>query len=214
MTTDTDHGADSPPESPAAAGPGLQRYRWPAVEMLVSGAIGLVAAFVLSIDAVELAANPDAVFSCDLSAKISCGTVGSSWQASVFGFPNSFLGLAAEPVVITLATALLAWGGRVLFPRWFMLAAQAVYTIGLVLAYWLFYEAYFVIGALCPWCMTVTVTTLLVWMSLTRINLLEGNLGATAQRALETPVRVYKADLILTVLFLAVVAAMVVNGYL
>jgi hypothetical protein len=62
--------------------------------------------------------------------------------------------------------------------------------------------------------MTVTVTTLLVWMSLTRINLLEGNLGATAQRALETPVRVYKADLILTVLILAVVAAMVVNGYL
>lgn len=192
----------------------VRTYRWPAVEMLVSGVIGLIAAFVLSVDAVELAANPDAVLSCNINTKISCGTVGTSWQASVFGFPNSFLGLIAEPVVITVATALLAWGGRVRFPRWFMVTAQAVYTIGLVLAYWLFYEAYFTIGALCPWCMTITVTTLLVWMSLTRINILEGNLGEGTRRALETPLRVYKADLVLTVLVLAVVGGMVVYGYL
>lgn len=197
-----------------AEAPGFRTYRWPAVEMLVSGIIGLIAAFVLSVDAVELAANPDAVLSCNLSAKISCGTVGTSWQASVFGFPNSFLGLMAEPVVITVAVALLAWGGRVRFPRWFMVTAQAVYTIGLVLAYWLFYEAYFNIGALCPWCMTVTVTTLLVWMSLTRINILEGNLGARVQRALHTPVVVYKADIVVTVLVVAIIAGMVINGYL
>jgi uncharacterized membrane protein len=181
--------------------------------MLISGIIGLVAALVLSIDAVVLAANPNTILSCDISSKISCGTVGTSWQASLLGFPNSFLGLIAEPVVITVATAMLAWGGRVLFPRWFMLTAQGVYTIGLVLAYWLFQQAYFVIGALCPWCLTVTITTLLVWMSLTRINILEGNLGPVS-RALERPVLVYKVDLIATVLVIAVVTGMVVHGYL
>jgi uncharacterized membrane protein len=194
--------------------PGTQRHRWPAVEMVISGIIGLIASFVLSVEAVELAANPDAVFSCDFSAKISCGTVGASWQASLFGFPNSFFGLAAEPVVITVAVAILSWGGRVLFPRWFLLLAQAIYSLGVIFAYWLFYEAYFVIGALCPWCLTITVTTLLVWMSLTRINILEGNFGAKMQHSLDAPLRVYKVDVIASVVITAILAAMVIVGYL
>ncbi|MEZ5128367.1 MAG: vitamin K epoxide reductase family protein [Micropruina glycogenica] len=53
------------------------------------------------------------------------------WQASLFGFPTRFLGLVAEPVVITIAVASL---GGVRFPRWFMLAAQVVYTLGVVFA--------------------------------------------------------------------------------
>ena len=43
--------------------------------------------------------------------------------------------------------------------RWLMRAAQVGYTIGLLFAYWLFYQAYFKIGALCPWCLLITVTT-------------------------------------------------------
>jgi uncharacterized membrane protein len=207
-------GAGTAEQSPPAVIPEGGRYPWPAVEMLVSGTLGLVAALVLSIEAIELAANPDAVLSCDFSAKISCGTVGESWQASLLGFPNSFFGLIAEPIVITVAVALLGWGGEVRFPRWFMVTAQAFYTLGLILAYWLFYEAYFTIGALCPWCLLVTVTTLLVWMSLTRINVLSGNLGAGVQRRLDVPLRVYKADHVLSVLVVAVLAAMVVYGYL
>ncbi|MEQ4724193.1 vitamin K epoxide reductase family protein [Nonomuraea sp. B19D2] len=39
--------------------------------------------------------------SCNINSVVSCGTVGSSWQAHLFGFPNAFLGLVAEPVVIT-----------------------------------------------------------------------------------------------------------------
>ncbi len=103
--------------------------------MLISSALGLWASFVLSTEAVTLAADPNASFSCDVSAKISCSTVGLSWQAHLLGFPNAFLGLIAEPIVITLALAAL---GGVRFPRWFMLTAQACYAIGFVFAYWLF----------------------------------------------------------------------------
>ena len=94
------------------------------------------------------------------------------------------------------------------------MAAQAVYSIGLVLAFWLFHQSYFEIGALCPWCLTVTATTLLVWMSLTRINVLEGNLGAGLKRSLETPIVVYKADIVVSVVILAIMAGMIVYGYL
>ncbi|WP_240777607.1 vitamin K epoxide reductase family protein [Nonomuraea basaltis] len=62
----------------------------------------------------RLAADPGADLSCNINSVVSCGAVGSSWQAHLFGFPNAFLGLVAEPVVITIAyrpaaTAYSAW---------------------------------------------------------------------------------------------------------
>jgi len=142
-----------------------------AIEMVISGVLGLLASFVLSIEALTLAADPNASFGCDLNSVISCSVVAQSWQASLFGFPNAFLGIAAEAVVITVAVAVL---GGVRFPRWFMLGAQTIYTLGFLFAWWLFYEAYVVIGALCPWCLLITVTTTLVWAGLTRLNVREG----------------------------------------
>ena len=97
--------------------------------MLVSSLLGIVASLVLSIDAIELAKDPTADLSCNINSVISCGTVGSSWQASLLGFPNAFLGLIAEPVVITIAVAAL---GGVRFPRWFMNAALVVYALSLI----------------------------------------------------------------------------------
>ncbi|WP_418606420.1 vitamin K epoxide reductase family protein [Georgenia sp. SUBG003] len=117
------------------------------VVMLASSLLSLVASLVLSIDAVRLAADPDVALACNINSAISCGTVAQAWQASVLGFPNAFLGLVAEPVVITLAVASL---GGVRFPRWFMNSAQVVYLIGFGFAYWLFAQSYFVIGSLCP----------------------------------------------------------------
>jgi len=141
-----------------------------AAEMAISGVLGLLASFVLSIEAVTLAADPLATFGCDLNSVISCSVVAQSWQAALFGFPNAFLGIAAEAVVITVAVAVL---GGVRFPRWFMLGAQAIYTLGFLFAWWLFFEAFFVIKALCPWCLLITVTTTLVWAGLTRLNVRE-----------------------------------------
>ena len=159
---------------PAPYRPGPVRYRWTFVEMLVSSLLGIVASLVLSIDAIELAKDPTADLSCNINSVISCGTVGASWQASLLGFPNAFLGLIAEPVVITIAVAAL---GGVRFPRWFMNAALVVYAIGLAFAYWLFLQAYFVIGALCPWCFLITLTTTTVFMSMMRVALLDNTLN-------------------------------------
>jgi len=191
--------------------PGTARHRGAYLEMLVGSGIGLIAAFVLAVDALTLAANPDAIFSCDISAKISCGTVGTTWQANLLGFPNAYLGLISEPVVITVAIAAL---GGVLFPRWFMLTAQAFYSIGFTFAYWLFFQSYFVIGALCPWCLTITLTTTLVFFSITRVNILDGNLRfGTATPKIQSMVRSW-IDVYVMVIILAVLAAMVAVRYL
>jgi uncharacterized membrane protein len=143
------------------------------VTMLVASAASLVASFVLAVDALRLAEDPTADLGCNINAVISCGTVAGAWQSSLLGFPNAFLGLVTEPVVITIAVASL---GGVRFPRWFMLSAQVVYTVGLVFAYWLFHQAMFDIGALCPWCLLITLATTLVFFEMTYVNIRDDNL--------------------------------------
>jgi uncharacterized membrane protein len=143
------------------------------VTMLVASVASLVASFVLAVDALRLAENPDADLGCNINAVISCGTVAGAWQSQLLGFPNAFLGLVTEPVVITLAIASL---GGVRFPRWFMLTAQLFYTVGLVFAYWLFHQAMFDIGALCPWCLLITLATTLVFFEMTYVNIRDDNL--------------------------------------
>ncbi|MBC2933160.1 vitamin K epoxide reductase family protein [Nocardioides sp. zg-1228] len=191
------------------AGVASDRGDW--AMMLAGAVVSLVASFVLAVDALELAANASAEFGCNINAVISCGTVGSSWQASLFGFPNAYLGLVAEPVVITLAVASL---GGVRFPRWFMLCAQAVYALGVVLAYWLFYQGLFAIGALCPWCLLVTVATTLVFFEMTRINIRAGHLPLPprAQRALEEAVSA-RLDAMVVVAWLLGLVLVVVLRY-
>ena len=181
------------------------------VTMLVASLASLVASFVLSIDALRLAEDPNADLGCNINAVISCGTVAASWQSSLLGFPNAFLGLITEPVVITVAVAAL---GGVRFPRWFMIAAQVVYTIGLAFAYWLFYEAMFDIGALCPWCLLVTVATTLVFFEMTYVNIRDDNLHLPRrlQRALLGVIR-SNLDLVLVVAWILVLVRAVVLKY-
>jgi uncharacterized membrane protein len=179
------------------------------VVILLAGVIGLMAALQLSIDAVKLAENPLADLSCNISEKISCATVGLSWQASLLGFPNAFLGLITQPVLITIAVAAL---GGVRFPRWFMLAAEAGFAAGLVFAIWLFQQSYFVIGALCPYCMVLYVTTLFAFAAITRVNILEGHLGAGTRRRLERPLRL-GMDIASVAIILAIMASMMIYKY-
>lgn len=188
------------------------RHRGALIEMLISSLLSLTASIVLSIDAIALAKDPNAALSCNISDTISCAKVGITWQANLLGFPNAFLGLIAEPVVITIAVAAL---GGVRFPRWFMNSAMIVYTVGLIFAYWLFFEAYFVIGALCPWCLLVTVTTTTVFASMLRINLADNSFGLSpgAQDKVAWALRV-GVDIWLTVLVIAALTAMVIFKYL
>lgn len=162
----------------------LRDDRWIFGSMLVGALLSLLASFVLSIEAVQLAANPEADLTCSINVVLNCASVGLHESASMFGFPNSFLGLIAEPVVITVAIAGLA---GVKFPRLFMFAAQIGYTLGLIFAFTLFYISMFIIQALCPWCLLVTATTTFVFFAITRYNIRERNLylPKNIQRKLE-----------------------------
>ena len=186
--------------------------RWIFTSMLVGAILSLIASFVLSVEAVELARNPDAVLACSVNAVLNCATVGLHPSASLFGFPNSFLGLIAEPVVITVAIAGLA---GVKFPRRFMFVAQICYTLGFIFAMYLFYTSFFIIGALCPWCLLVTATTTFVWFAITRYNVREDNLYLSKEwsaRAKQLIKKDYDKLALFSIVFVLVVAILVKYG--
>lgn len=179
--------------------------------MGISAIACIIASAVLSIEAFHLALDPDTQLACDINGVLSCGEVAKSPQAQFFGFPNAFIGLATEPVVLTIAVAGLC---GVRFPRWFMFAAQIGYLLGLIFAYWLFYQSFFNIGFLCPWCLTITFFTTVTFFTMLHININEKNLylPARAQAAAERTV-VWGLDLIIPTLMLAALTIMVLVKY-
>lgn len=149
--------------------------------MLVAGIAAFLAAFVLSVEKLEILKNPGAVLSCSLNAVLNCASVMKTWQAEVFGFPNSYLGIMGFAIVIAVAMGGLL---QVRYSRVYLVTAQVFYTLGLAFSYWLFFESIYVIQVLCPWCLVVTAATTLVFESLLHINLRNNSFGLSSQRNL------------------------------
>lgn len=143
------------------------------------GIIGLIASFVLAVEEFHLLKDPAVVLSCSFNLVLNCSTVMQTWQASVFGFPNMFIGLMAFPVVIIVATLGLA---QVRLPRWFYIAANIGYLLGAIFAYWLFFNSLYDIRVLCPWCLIVTFSTTLLLATITSYNLRENTFLFSKER--------------------------------
>jgi len=184
--------------------------RWIYLSMLVGALLSLLAAFVLTNDAFELAKNPNTQLSCSVNAVINCGTVAKSQYNELLGFPNSFIGLMAEPVVITIAIAGLA---GIRFPKLFMYFAQIGYSLGFLFAWYMFGLSYFVIGALCPWCLLVTLSTTFVFFAMARVNIRDNNLylPSKLQKSLHKFVEKDYDKLVLAGLIVIGVAAIIIK---
>lgn len=145
-------------------------HKWIFMTMLIFGIIGLGASFVLAVEEFHLLKNPNAILSCSFNLVLNCATVMKTWQASVFGFPNMFLGLMGYPIVISVAVIGLA-GAKL--PRWFWMTATICYGLGALFAYWLFFNSLYAIQVLCPWCLVVTFSTTIIFATIAHYSLRE-----------------------------------------
>jgi len=143
---------------------------WTFGTILIAAITGLLAALTLSIEKYHLLKDPDAVLSCSFNIVLNCSVVMQTWQASVFGFPNSLIGVVLYPAAIVLAIFALS---KVELPRWIRITAQVIAVLGALFAYWLFFQSVYVIQVLCPWCLVVTFVTTLILSSITHYNLRE-----------------------------------------
>lgn len=141
--------------------------------LIIGSLIALYSSFVLSLDDLQLLKNPNFVPSCNLNPVLSCGTVMQTSQASVLGFPNSWIGLAMFASVLTVGVALLA-GAQL--RREFWLLFKAGMFAGLAFAYWMLLESIYSINALCPFCLIVDVVTITLNWYLTLYLLSAGHI--------------------------------------
>lgn len=125
--------------------------------LIIGGIIGLICAFIISYDKLQLLQNANFQPNCNLNPIISCGSVMKSAQGSVFGFPNPWIGLAAFPVLLTIGMGIMA-GAK--FKRWFWIGLQIGTIFGLAFVHWLFFQSVYRIQALCPYCMAVWIVTI------------------------------------------------------
>lgn len=128
--------------------------------LTLGGALGLLAAFVLTVERIEILLDPSYRPSCSLNPVLSCGSVMTTEQAAVLGFPNPLLGIGAFTVVLTTGVALLA-GAR--FPTWYWGGLLAGSAAGVLFVHRLIVASLYEIGALCPYCMAVWAVTVPVF---------------------------------------------------
>ena len=159
------------PDSPRPARPVAL-----AVFLDVAGALGLLAAFELTLEKILTLSNPDYVPACNVGVLVGCSVNLGSDQGALFGFPNPLIGLMAWPVVITTGVALLA-GAR--FARWYWIGLNVGVTGALAFVIWLIAQSIYVLDVLCPWCMLTWAVTIPVFLVVTLRNLREGAIPAS-----------------------------------
>lgn len=170
--------------------------------LLIGGTVGLSAAFILAIEKIKLISDPGYVPSCSINPVLSCGSIMSTEQAEVLGFPNPLIGIAAFPLVAATGIAMLA-GARL--PRWYWLGLQVGVTCGAMFVCWLIYQSLYRIGALCPYCMVVWAVVLPMFWYVTMRNTARGVLGASIARSRATRVLGDSHALVLVLVLLLIV---------
>ena len=143
-------------------------YRQTAWILAVGGIIGIFASIELIVQKIAVLSDPDFVPNCDINPILSCGSVISTEQASLFGFPNPVLGVIGFTIVIMFG-ALLFTG--VELPRLMWLGLNFGALAGMVFVIWLVSQSLYAIGALCPWCMVVWAVTIPIFWQVTTDNL-------------------------------------------
>ncbi|MDX2679563.1 vitamin K epoxide reductase family protein [Streptomyces soliscabiei] len=148
-----------------------------ALFLVLTGAAGLLASWVITIDEFKLLEEPGFIPGCSLNPVVSCGSVMKSDQASVFGFPNPMLGLVAYGIVVCVGMSLSAGAA---FPRWYWLTFTAGCLFGVGFVSWLQFESLYRINALCLWCCLAWVATILLFWYVVSFDVHHGFLPAPA----------------------------------
>ncbi|WP_414687763.1 vitamin K epoxide reductase family protein [Mycobacterium sp.] len=125
--------------------------------VLIAGVIGLIASVMLTVEKIKVLTNPSYVPSCNFNPVVSCGSVMATPQASVLGFPNPLIGIAAFTVVVVTGGLAVT---KVALPQWYWIGLAAGTLAGVVFVHWLIFQSLYRIGALCPYCMVVWAVTI------------------------------------------------------
>ncbi len=150
--------------------------------LVIAGLVGELAAFMLTVEKIEVLKNPDAILGCNVSVFVQCGKNLESWQGSLFGFPNPLIGLVLWMAPIIVGVSVLA---GVRFPRWYWIAFNVGLAFAVVFVVWLASQSIFAsnLRTICPYCLLTWTVTYPTFFAVTFRNMAEGVFGDRARRA-------------------------------
>jgi len=140
--------------------------------LIVGSIIGFLASFLLTTDTIKLIENPGVELPCNLNPFVSCASVATAWQGSIFGFPNSLLGIAAFAMLFAVGVMLLS-GGRAKKPLWLLVNLGTLSAMVFIM--WFFFESVYNIGSLCIYCIVVWTVTWPIFLYTTIWNFRENH---------------------------------------
>lgn len=177
--------------------------------LIIASIIGLFGAFSLSYDQIKILQNPQYKPICDLNPIVSCGNVMQSKEGDAFGVPNPYIGLAAFGSLITIGFAILA-GAK--FKRWFWIGLELGSIFGIGFIHWLFFESVYRINALCPYCMSIWVVTIVTFVYVTFYNIDSHNIKISKKCQ---PIYQYlrKHHLEIVIIWLLIIALLILKHF-
>lgn len=131
-----------------------------------SSSLAAFASAVLLVDTGIHQRHPSASLQCDITATVSCSREMDQWQSHVFGIPNPVFG-----VVVFGFLVLVSWLEATTAPirRFLHCSAAACIAGSWISVQWFWYQSLFVIGVVCPWCVAVWLSVILMfWVVLPR----------------------------------------------
>lgn len=179
-------------DAPRKAAPGAGEYGW---VLIVAGVAGALASLQLLLSQLELEADPYANLSCDVNEILACSTFLTSWEGSLLGFSNSYLGIVGFLAMVGMGIYILV---RRTLPQVIWAAMAVAAGVGLLALLWFQYTSFISAGTLCPWC-------LLIWAAL--IPFIPQTAGQAHANLADRPSPIWRHRwLIIAIWFLAVAA--------
>lgn len=118
--------------------------------VIIFSLVGLISSFILTLERLHILEKPDAELTCSINEVFNCAGVMNTWQAEIFGFPNSLLGIVGYTVTLTISAVILAINKNNKLIR----AGCFIGSLGaFIFSYWLIHQSTYVIEVLCPYCL-------------------------------------------------------------
>ncbi|QQR93193.1 hypothetical protein IPJ91_01885 [bacterium] len=113
--------------------------------------LGLFASFMLFGEEIKLLKDANYIPPCSVNSVINCLPTMKSWQSEIFGFNNTVLGFIYYTGIFVFG--FIQFFNRELSKKLWNLALLPV-TLALMFSLWLLYNSIFVIGSVCPYCLS------------------------------------------------------------
>lgn len=147
--------------------------------LVILGALGLIATFMLTMEYLHYINNPDDKLLCDISVFVTCQPAMTSQAGMILGFPNFILGLVCFTIAVVSGVVILS-GAKL--PNWYFWGLQIGLIGAAVLITYLQWYSGFVLKALCMWCMAIWTVTIPLVNFVTIGNLANGRLGQRGRK--------------------------------